>query len=193
MDLSDEDRRILHALQEDARRSFREVADIVGLSTPTVSARVKRLEAMGLILGYTVRLDPALLGLARHVLAVRTRPARAAALAEALAAVPGIEEALVLAGGLVHARASTGDLAPLLARLDGMADIDAYEVHPVVGARLVAASPPVAGDLRVACHECKGPIHGEGLRRRGADGREHWYCCASCRRAFEARLEKRLR
>lgn len=48
------DERILCLLQENARRSFSELGRLVGLSTNAAAARVRRLEADGTILGYTV-------------------------------------------------------------------------------------------------------------------------------------------
>lgn len=51
------DERILGLLQQDARRSFTELGRDVGLSTNAVAARVRRLEADGIILGYTVVTD----------------------------------------------------------------------------------------------------------------------------------------
>lgn len=52
MDRTDE--MILRLLQENARRSFSELGRRVGLSTNAAAARVRRLEAEGIILGYTV-------------------------------------------------------------------------------------------------------------------------------------------
>lgn len=45
---------IFRLLQENARRSFSELGRRVGLSTNAAAARVRRLEADGIILGYTV-------------------------------------------------------------------------------------------------------------------------------------------
>lgn len=53
---------ILHELQQDARLSYSELGRRVGLSTPAVTERVRRLEDAGIITGYGVRLDPARLG-----------------------------------------------------------------------------------------------------------------------------------
>lgn len=50
----DLDRGILEELRRDARASYRTIARTVGSTTPTVSARVKRMEDVGLILGYRV-------------------------------------------------------------------------------------------------------------------------------------------
>ncbi|MFI6349729.1 Lrp/AsnC family transcriptional regulator [Streptomyces sp. NPDC050560] len=62
MHLDDLDERIVHALAQDARRSFADIGQLVGLSAPAVKRRVDRLRATGAITGFTVRVDPAALG-----------------------------------------------------------------------------------------------------------------------------------
>lgn len=52
MELDATDQAILRLLREDARLSFRELSRQVGVSTPTVAAKVRRLEALGVIQGY---------------------------------------------------------------------------------------------------------------------------------------------
>jgi DNA-binding Lrp family transcriptional regulator len=56
--LDEIDRQIVALLREGARRSFREVGDAVGLSAPAIKRRVDRLEAAGVVTGYTAVLDP---------------------------------------------------------------------------------------------------------------------------------------
>ncbi len=58
MVLDDLDRRLLELLLEDARRSFRQLAQLANSTAPTVAARVRRMEELGIILGYHVKLDP---------------------------------------------------------------------------------------------------------------------------------------
>lgn len=53
------DRKILKALVEDGRISWRDLAEQVGLSTTPVLRRVKALEEQGVIKGYTANLDEA--------------------------------------------------------------------------------------------------------------------------------------
>jgi DNA-binding Lrp family transcriptional regulator len=60
LDRLDED--IIALLVDDARRSFADVGDRVGLSASAVKRRVDRLRAGGAITGFTVRLDPGVLG-----------------------------------------------------------------------------------------------------------------------------------
>jgi len=54
---------ILEALQEDARIGYAELGRRVGLSAPTVTERVRRLEDEGVITGYHAAVNPAALGM----------------------------------------------------------------------------------------------------------------------------------
>lgn len=56
------DARILEILQRDGRESYAEVGQTVGMSGPSVHERVKKLEARGVIRGYSALVDPTLLG-----------------------------------------------------------------------------------------------------------------------------------
>ncbi|MBL8154626.1 MAG: Lrp/AsnC family transcriptional regulator [Anaerolineae bacterium] len=55
--------RILRHLQENARLSFRQIGEAIGLTAPAVAERVRRLEDAGLITGYHAQIDPARVGL----------------------------------------------------------------------------------------------------------------------------------
>jgi Lrp/AsnC family leucine-responsive transcriptional regulator len=54
---------LLQALQENARLSFSELGRRVGLTPPAVAERVRRLEEVGVIVGYRVELNVKRLGL----------------------------------------------------------------------------------------------------------------------------------
>ncbi|MBA2610248.1 MAG: Lrp/AsnC family transcriptional regulator [Actinobacteria bacterium] len=56
------DRQIVSLLVEDARRSFNDIGDRVGLSAPAVKRRVDRLEDDGVIRGYSAIIDRAIDG-----------------------------------------------------------------------------------------------------------------------------------
>jgi DNA-binding Lrp family transcriptional regulator len=56
------DGRIVALLRENARRSFKDIGSHVGLTAPAVKRRVDRLEADGVIRGYTAMVDPAAFG-----------------------------------------------------------------------------------------------------------------------------------
>ena len=57
MDLDKKDRLIIEALQHDARQSLSALGKRIGLSQPAVSERVKKLEDLGVIRGYSARVD----------------------------------------------------------------------------------------------------------------------------------------
>src|SRR5688572_4635060 len=59
----DIDRKILSELQEDARTSYAELGRRVGLTTPAVIERVRKLEDAGVITGYSAEIDTAKIGL----------------------------------------------------------------------------------------------------------------------------------
>jgi DNA-binding Lrp family transcriptional regulator len=52
------DRKIVALLRENARRSYLDIGEHVGLSAPAVKRRVDRLQADGVIRGYTTIVDP---------------------------------------------------------------------------------------------------------------------------------------
>ena len=56
------DRRIVEILRDEGRISWKELADRVHLAPSSVADRVRRLEAAGIIGGYTARIDPRALG-----------------------------------------------------------------------------------------------------------------------------------
>lgn len=55
-------RKILKELQENARSPFSEIGRRVGLTTPAVAERVRRMEKVGLITGYKAEIDLPKLG-----------------------------------------------------------------------------------------------------------------------------------
>jgi Lrp/AsnC family leucine-responsive transcriptional regulator len=55
--------RLLKLLQENARLSFRQVGEAIGMTAPAVAERVRRLEDSGVLLGYHAEIDLAKAGL----------------------------------------------------------------------------------------------------------------------------------
>jgi len=62
MQLDDTDRRLLAVLLEDARISQRGLAQRIGVAQGTITNRLRRLEGLGVIKGYTVLLEPESIG-----------------------------------------------------------------------------------------------------------------------------------
>lgn len=72
--------KLLRALVRNARASWAELAALIGYSPPAAAERVHRLEESGVILGYSARLNPELIGypLTAFVAVILDRPARRA-------------------------------------------------------------------------------------------------------------------
>lgn len=71
--MDEKDRLIIGNLREDARMPVSELAKRVGLSGPSTSERMRRLESNGFIAGYTVDLDLEALGFVLQAI-VRIKP-----------------------------------------------------------------------------------------------------------------------
>src|SRR5215510_2043613 len=67
------DAAILAALVADGRKSVSDLAKLVGLSPPSASERMRRLEEIGVIRGYQAVVDPVGMGLPLAVY-IRIRP-----------------------------------------------------------------------------------------------------------------------
>ena len=91
--LDELDAQILAALVENARVSLADLSRRVGLSPPSVSERVKRLEEAGVIEGYTLAINPEALGLPLAAwLRIRPIPGQLRKVAEILRGLPEIVE-----------------------------------------------------------------------------------------------------
>ena len=96
------DQAILRVLAEDGRMSITDLALRIGLSKSPTQARLRRLEASGVIRGYRALVDPVSLGL-DHVAFVEvklsdTREAALNAFNVAVIKVPEVEQAHMIAG-----------------------------------------------------------------------------------------------
>ncbi len=88
------DRAIIAALTDNGRMTVRELAALIGLSSPSVTERIRKLEDAGAIRGYTIVVDPKVfgLGIAAHV-RMRAMPGEVKRLAQMLIDTPEIVEA----------------------------------------------------------------------------------------------------
>jgi DNA-binding Lrp family transcriptional regulator len=116
------DRQIVALLRQDARRSFQSIGLRVALSAPAVKRRVDRLEADGVIRGYSAQIDPGRFGWGTHAFVALYCEGRMAA-AEVRDAVdhPEVEAAYTVAGeasAMLHVRAhDTAHLEETLERI----------------------------------------------------------------------------
>lgn len=114
------DRRILAALQANARSSNADIGRELGMVPSGILERIRKLEQRGVITGYEARIAPRSigLGLTAFLQIQSTEPNGSPETARALAAIPQVHEVHQVAGEdcfLVKVRArDTDDLARLL-------------------------------------------------------------------------------
>ena len=120
VDLDLVDLQILQALTNQARLSMAELAREIGMSAPSVTERVRRLEERGVITGYHAHVDPAALGLPITVLIrVRPVPGRLKQVAEILRSLEAIVECDRITGDDCYvAKAHLASVADLEGLLD---------------------------------------------------------------------------
>lgn len=131
------DIKLIEALVADARISNAELARLVGLSPPSVSERLKRLEEAGVIDGYAVKINPRAIGFAIAAwLRIRPIPGELKRVVELLDKLPEIVECDRITGedcfvAKAHVR-SVGDLENL---------IDAITPYAMTNTSIIQSSP----------------------------------------------------
>lgn len=139
------DWRILRELQADARLSYNELARRVGLSSPTVAERVRRLEEAGVIAGYRAAVDPAKVGLPVMALVqLRCRPGRCLLQTRRGADFPEVIEVLKVSGAhctvLKVVAASHGHMESVVDRLNEHGEVQTSVVWSSGLERQIAVS-----------------------------------------------------
>ncbi|MBU6491809.1 MAG: Lrp/AsnC family transcriptional regulator [Burkholderiales bacterium] len=141
--LNNLDRRILEALLGDGRMSLKELAEQVGLSSPSVSERLRRLEERGVIRRYTVEVDPRALGYSlQAVVRIRPLPGQLPSVQKLIEAIPECAECDKVTGeDCFVARLFVRSIEQLDAILDRIAD-KAETNTAIVKAQPIARRPP---------------------------------------------------
>lgn len=175
------DRRILALLAEDSRASQRKLARDLHMSPPAVGERIARLERLGVIRGYTVSLDWAALGYVTVFLAVTAvQGADQAAIFEALALLPEVEDIVVITGSMdMLARLRVRDhthlrhvLLSTIWRIDGVQRTETF----LALAEIPAKTGYLSDILEQPGHEVEPAPERDGAaggneRRSGANGK----------------------
>jgi Lrp/AsnC family transcriptional regulator, leucine-responsive regulatory protein len=93
------DRAIIAALYEDGRRAIKEVAALLDMSTPSITARIDKLKDAGAITGYIVMIDPGAFGLkVEAFVRMNAMPGQMAKLIQMVKDTPEIVEAFHITG-----------------------------------------------------------------------------------------------
>jgi Lrp/AsnC family leucine-responsive transcriptional regulator len=194
MKLDVHDAKILELLQKDARTSLKDLADEAKLTPPTVSARMKSLEEMGIISGYHVAIPPEALGQRVMVFVLKAKPADLEVAGEALARIPLMREVHLASGGRLVAVAVMRDAADherLTNEIAGVPEILEYDSYSVVKSQKKESWAIVAegAGVSLSCFYCQKPMEGTPRKIR-LGGRDHYLCCPICEKAYREKYAK---
>lgn len=139
------DARLLDALIVDARTSLAELARGVGLSAPSVSERLKRLEEAGVIEGYTVKVSPKALGLPIAAwLRIRPLPGELKRVAGILQGLPEVVECDRVTGeDCFMARAHVRSIEDLEALIDKVIPFATTNTSIIQSSPVAKRLPPI--------------------------------------------------
>lgn len=132
------DLRIIEVLQRDGRRPYADIGADVGISGPSAHERVKKLEARGVITGYSATVDPAAAGFPILAFCWLTQAPGTTAtdITPDFAAIPEIEECHHIAGEADYVlklrSRSTSDLERVLRRIQGVRHVFTTETDVVL-------------------------------------------------------------
>lgn len=141
------DERILSALQDNGRLTMKALAEQIGMSSPAVIERVRRLEERGMLTGYRGLVDPAAVGRPVSVLLHATVPHdKHGAFVETLREHAAVEEVIRVSGVrnyLVRAHCSgTEELEELMDKLGESSSAVEAEMVLSIPMRDNAIMPP---------------------------------------------------
>jgi len=192
--LDDVDRKILRELQIDGRASFRDISSRIGVSTPTVSARVKAMTDVGLIRGYSTVLDADMLGQASVVVAVEAKPSDVEKVYSKLVGDDMVRQLHVLSDSRIMMMVSYYNQVKYKEFIESLSKIP--EITNVTTSMVIktpkeaqrAALTDEAG-LLIRCYYCGHLIRDEGVRLR-IDDKYHYMCCDVCAKLYKEKYDK---
>jgi Lrp/AsnC family leucine-responsive transcriptional regulator len=141
------DARLLRALVEDARVTMADLAREVGLSAPSVTERVRKLEEAGIIQGYGAEVSPAALGLGLAAyIRIRPMPGQLRRVAELLGELDAIVECDRVTGeDCFVAKAHLRDVAALETLIDKIIPYAMTNTSIIQSSPVKRRLPPLPG------------------------------------------------
>jgi Lrp/AsnC family transcriptional regulator, leucine-responsive regulatory protein len=197
------DRKIIAALMDDGRASFRKIAQRTSLTTPTVSARVARMTKAGLIERFipVLSVEP----IAREISAlvtVRVSSGSPEKLSSSLAKLPEVQDAYLTTGQCVTVKLNLRrpqELQSFLGRAfmerEGAEVISSQIVTRIVKEEpraSAAHSSPYSSSLSLAgmasmdlrCDHCHGEVASSRPYTMSVGSSHYYFCCKTCKKDY---------
>jgi DNA-binding Lrp family transcriptional regulator len=189
--LDELDVKILKLLIENGRASFREIAKQVGVTTPTVDSRIKRLKDLGVVKRFTVELDLKQLNFARAQLLLSVDLSDVKSVVKELSSMPIVRDIYTTSDSEFGIIAIIEGNVEAIFKFISEFKLEKVKAWKVLFLKQVASSGQ-ALDLTIAsidCAYCGELIAGEGVKRK-IDNKFYHFCCDICRREFENKYQR---
>lgn len=192
--LDDVDRKILRELQTDGRASFREISSRVGVSTPTVSARVQGMVDNGLINGYSVLLNADMLELVSVVTILEARPSDVGRVVQRIKEEDIVRQIHVLSDSRILCVLSFYDqmrYQKFIQSLSEIPEITGVDSSMVLRTEKELPRASLTDDtgLMIKCYYCGHLMKDEGVKIK-LDGKTHYLCCGVCAKLYKEKYER---
>lgn len=194
MNLDETELKMLIELQKEGRQSRRILADKVGVSTPTVSSKLEKLENMGIIEGFRVELDHSKIGFQKYYLQIESEGyteegfKKLVESHERFRALEKLEGGPYLLTLFVNHFNQVDEATTLIEEEEGVKILDLWRVQEeekkIPWLPLDENVP-----LDINCYYCNKPIEGDPVKWK-KDGKEHYLCCSSCKELYEEKYER---
>ena len=185
---------ILERLREDGRSSFREVAKVAGVTTPTVSSKVSTLMNLKLIRGISADIDAELLNEITAIMIIEAKPSDINTLVDRFVEFEEVRELYVVDGNELSIKFTTLDMLHLNNFLEEIAKIEEIQKYSYrMITRTVKERPRAilheGLNLTVSCFYCRKPIH-DNPEKLKMDGKDPYLCCTSCKKLYIEKYDK---
>jgi Lrp/AsnC family transcriptional regulator for asnA, asnC and gidA len=195
LQLDNTDSQIIELLQKDGRMMFKDIASAVGISLPTVRARIQKLSELGLIKKFTLILDSEKIwGKTRLFLIARLPEGDVGTLKETLPKVDEVRSAFFITGEKqLLMELEIDDLQNLSDVLSkkvipktGISDVSSFVVAQVLKEEYGASVKPNTS-LQFKCAFCGCLIYGKPIIEYISGGR-YYFSGDDCAKAYKEKM-----
>lgn len=186
------DVKILTLLQKDARASYKKIAEELGISIPTARNRIQGLKALGVIKRFSIVIDDRMIGGVTSIVMIEADPGKLEDISKEVAGFEEVREVYHISGEFELAvKLFLDDMDALeefltkkLGRVEGIKKIRNYLVIKQAKEEdkvLIKSKKRII----MKCEFCVCEIpHDPHILK--IEGKEHYFCCEHCAKAFKA-------
>lgn len=196
--LDEIDNVIVQSLMKDGRKSLRKIAKEIGVSTPTVQTRLKRMINTGFIkIAPIFNTDKVELGMTA-LLFMRVLASKALEIAKQLSKFDEVRNVFTTSGGnniVLWVAVDKPESLEVLIRkkisvIQGVKSVSSQLITKVVKDEQVVVRPGLAVNL--TCNYCRGEIPKEPKILRFGEY-ERYFCCKSCLTLYKEKYRHRIK